>query len=120
MKPAKDVDEYIALAPKEWQGRLQELREAIKSVAPSAEERISYAIPSYHYKGRLVYFALAKKHIGMYAITSSVLEEYALELKGYVMSKGTIQWPLSEELPIALIKKLVKAQMKKNEEAENK
>lgn len=66
MKPVKDVDpirakkfsngvdEYIALAPKEVQGKLRELRAAIKTVAPDAEERISYGMPYYAYKGRLV------------------------------------------------------------------
>lgn len=116
MKQAKDVDKYIADAPEEIRERLKEIREAIKSVTPAAEERISYGIPSYHYKGRLVYFAYAKKHIGLYAIFKPVRAMYKNELKGYVMSKGTIQLPLSEKLPISLIKKLVKAQAKKNEE----
>ncbi len=118
MKPTKDVDEYIAKAPKEVQGRLKELRAAIKAVAPNAEERISYGMPYYAYKGRLVYFAYAKKHIGIYAIFEPVRAEYRSELKGYEMSKGTIRVPLNEDLPVALIQKLVKAQMKWNEEAE--
>lgn len=120
MKRAKDVDEFIALAPKEVQLRLRELRTAIKSVAPDAQECISYAIPYYHYKGRLVYFAYAKKHIGVYAITESVRKQFKDELKGYEMSKGTIRLPLSEKLPLALVKKLVKAQMKTNDETEKK
>ena len=62
MKPAKNVDEYIAQAPKEVQEKLQELRAAIKSTAPGAEECISYGMPYYDYKGRLVYFQLWKKH----------------------------------------------------------
>jgi len=56
MKKAKDVDEYIAKAPKEVRGKLKELRAIIKSAAPKAEERISYGMPYYRYKGRLVYF----------------------------------------------------------------
>lgn len=116
MKP-NNVDEYIAQAPKDVQGKLRELREAIKTAAPNAEERISYGIPFYAYKGRLVYFAFAKKHIGIYAIFEPVRAEYESELEGYVMSKGTIQFPLDDKLPIALIKKLVKAQVKKNIEA---
>ena len=62
MKPAKNVDEYIAQAPKEVQEKLQELLAAIKSPAPGAEECISYGMPYYDYKGRLVYFQLWKKH----------------------------------------------------------
>ena len=56
MKPIKNVDEYIALAPKEVQGRLKELRATIMAAAPNAKERISYGMPYYEYKGRLVYF----------------------------------------------------------------
>ena len=120
MERPKDVDEYIALAPKELQGRLKELRATIMAAAPNAEERISYGIPFYQYKGRLVYFQLWKKHIGLYALTTPVLEEHNRELEGYVMSKGTIRFPLDEALPTALITKLVKAQVKKNDEAEKK
>jgi uncharacterized protein YdhG (YjbR/CyaY superfamily) len=57
MKPAKNVDEYIAQAPKVVQ---EKLRAVIKSTAPGAEERISYGMPYYYYKGRLVYFQLWK------------------------------------------------------------
>lgn len=118
MKRAKNVDEYIALAPKEVQGKLKELRTTIKTTAPKAEERISYGMPYYHYKGRLVYFAHAKKYIGIYAIFEPVRAMYRIELKGYEMSKGTIRFPLDESLPVVLIKKLVKAQGRKNDEVE--
>ena len=60
MKPVKDVDEYIALAPKEVQAKLKELRATIMAAAPNAQERISYGMPYYYYKGRLVYFGLSK------------------------------------------------------------
>ena len=120
MKPAKDVDEYIALAPKEIQGKLKELRATIKAAAPRAEERISYGMPYYYYKGRLVYFSLLKKHIGLYALTAPVLEEHKSELEGLVTAKGTVRFPLDEKLPIARIKKLVKAQAKKNDKAERR
>ncbi len=115
MKTAKDVDEYIAHAPKEVQGKLKELREAIKSTAPKAEEKISYGMPYYSYKGRLVYFAAFKKHISLFAVPP-IVEEHKSELKNYITSKSTIQFPLDEKLPITLIKKLVKARVKINEE----
>ena len=117
MDTVKDVEEYIALAPGEVQGRLKELRATIRAAAPDAQERISYGMPYYEYKGRLVYFAHAKKHIGMYALKTPVLEEYAEELKGRVTPKGTVHLPLNEELPVALVRKLVEAQVRYNDEA---
>ena len=113
MKHAKDVDEYIALSPKEVQDKLIELREIIKSAAPKAQEYISYEMPYYYYKGRLVYFGLSKKHIGL-CIPTPIIEEHRSELKGYETTKATIRFPLDKILPIMLIKKLVKAQINKN------
>ncbi len=114
-KAPKNVDSYIAAAPREVQGKLKELRQAIREAAPAAVERISYGMPYYEYKGRLVYFSLWKRHIGLYALTTPTLEEHRSELRGYVTDKGTVRFPLDEKLPLALIKKLVKAQMKRNE-----
>jgi uncharacterized protein YdhG (YjbR/CyaY superfamily) len=114
------VDEYIASAPAKWRPRLTALRKAIRAAVPGAQERISYRMPFYEYKGRLVYFALQRQHIGLYALTAPVLAQHKSELAGYVMSKGTIRFPLDERLPVGLIKQLVKAQAKRNAEAERK
>jgi uncharacterized protein YdhG (YjbR/CyaY superfamily) len=119
MKPVKDVDEYIALAPKEVQDKLKEFRATIKTAAPSAQERISYGIPYYYYKGRLVYFGLSKKHIGLY-IPTPVVKEHKGELKGYETTKATVRFPLDKKLPVMLIKKLIKVRVKKNEETEKR
>jgi uncharacterized protein YdhG (YjbR/CyaY superfamily) len=88
-----------------------------KSTPPliGAQERISYGIPYYYYKGRLVYFGLSKKHIGLY-IPTPVVEEHKSELKGYETSKATIRFPLNKKLPVSLIK----VRIKKNDEAERK
>jgi len=119
MKPVRNVDEYIAQASKEVQDKLKELRAVIRTTAPGAEERISYGMPYYEYKGRLVYFQLWKKHIGLY-VPTPVVEEHQSELKGYETTKATVRFPLDEQLPLALIEKLVKARVRKNDEAEKK
>src|SRR5437016_952093 len=107
MNHAKTVDEYIASAPEEMQGKLRELRDIIKTNAPDAEEKISYGMPYYGYKGRLCYFGYTKTHIGLYAMPP-VIEEYKDELKKYQTGKATIRLPLDEKLPTSLIKSLVK------------
>ena len=120
MKPVKNVDEYIANAPKEVQPRLQALRRAIKAAAPRAEEGISYGMPYYRYKGRLVYFQLWKEHIGLYALGAPVLAAHKSELAGAIYGKGTVRLPLDKKLPVALIKELVKAQVKMKDEGAKK
>ena len=117
MKKAKNVDEYIAKAPKEMRGNLKELRAIIKSAAPQAEERISYGMPYYAYKGRLAYFQFWKKHIGLY-VPTPVITEHESELKDYETAKATVRFPLDKKLPVALIRKLIRARVAKNEAAQ--
>jgi uncharacterized protein YdhG (YjbR/CyaY superfamily) len=101
------VDEYIASFPKETQILLNEIRKAIKAAAPKAEEVISYNMPAYKQNGILVYFAGYKKHIGFYPTTSGVLN-FRKEIEKYNCSKGAIQFPTTEKLPLSLIKQIVK------------
>jgi uncharacterized protein YdhG (YjbR/CyaY superfamily) len=119
MKNVRGVDEYIANTPKEIQVKLNNLRELIKKAAPKAEERISYGMPFFSYKGRLVYFALMKNHIGLY-IPPPIIEQHKNELKNYVTTKSAIHFPLKNKLPITLINKLVKARIKWNDSLEKK
>jgi uncharacterized protein YdhG (YjbR/CyaY superfamily) len=114
IKTAKDVDEYIAAAPRGMQGKLREVRAAIMEVAPMVRESISYRIPFYDYKGRLVWFGLQKAHIGLY-VRPPVIAEHEKELAGYVTTKSAVHLQLDRKIPVRLIKQLVKARMKKNE-----
>ncbi len=108
----KNVDAYIAAASNEAQAKLEQMRKIVKAVAPKAEESISYDMPHYRYHGGLIAFAAWKTHIGVYM---GVVEEYKDELKGYIAAKGTLRFPLDKPLPVALIRKLVRARLKENE-----
>lgn len=118
LKP-KNVDAYIARAPKEMRSRLRELRATIRKAAPKAEERISYRMPYYAYKGRLAYFAAFTKHISLF-IPSPIVEEHKKELKDYVTTTAAVHLSPDKRLPVALVKKLVRARMKRNEEKSRK
>jgi uncharacterized protein YdhG (YjbR/CyaY superfamily) len=114
MQKAKTVDAYIKSAPKEVRAKLVQMRKAVKSVAPKAQEKISYGMPYYGYKGRLAYFAYAKRHIGLY-VMPQVVQNHKNDLRSYETSKATVRFPLDKPLPVSLIKKLVRAGVKKNE-----
>ncbi|MDE1850467.1 MAG: DUF1801 domain-containing protein [Candidatus Micrarchaeota archaeon] len=117
-KVSKDVDAYIARAPKNTRGKLKEIRAAIRSVAPGAVESISYMMPSYD-KGKVAWFALMKTHVGLY-LRPPIIAEHKKELATYVTTKSAVHFPLDKKLPVPLIKKLVKARIKKNSSEENK
>lgn len=113
--PAETVDEYIGEAPPAARARLRALRRAIREAAPEAKESISYRIPYYAWKGRLVWFGAFSGHIGLF-VRPPVLEEHRSELKGYTMTKSSLHLPIDREIPAGLVKKLVRAGMRKNEE----
>jgi uncharacterized protein YdhG (YjbR/CyaY superfamily) len=108
------VDAYIAAAPKAVQPMLSELRQAIKSAVPKAEEKLSYRMPFYAYHGRLIYFGAHKTHVGMYPIIGREKDLYAKELKPYMAAKATLQFPIGQPIPIALVKKVVRERAKEN------
>lgn len=109
------VDEYIQSVPAELQLKVKELRETIKQAAPKADEIMAYNMPGYIYNKPVVYFCLWKEFISIYAISGEVQRKYADDLKDKIFHKGTIQFSLSETVPLELIKKLVQAQYKLNE-----
>ncbi len=112
-KKPKTIDEYISAFPKETQTKLEQFRQAIKEVAPEAEEVISYQMPAFKLNGVLVYFAAYKNHIGFYP-TSSAMEAFKEKLAAYQTSKGTVQFPINETIPLDLVKELVRFRVKEN------
>lgn len=116
MKPTgfKSIDEYIATFPPDIQKRLSQLRVAIHEAAPKAEETISYQMPAFKQNGVLVYFAAFKNHIGFFP-TGKGMEAFKDKLSGYKTSKGTIQFPLNQPLPLDLVKEIVKVRVNQNQ-----
>jgi len=118
--PARNVDAYVAAAPKEAQAKLLQLRRMIRAAAPKADESISYQIPAYKLNGKaLVYFAAFRTHVSLFALPLP-LKEHEHELKGYQTAKGTVRFPLDKPLPVALIRKLLKTGVEKNEAGRKK
>ncbi len=114
-KPGKftSIDEYIALFPPETQVRLREMRAIIHAAAPGAQETISYGMPAFRLHGQLCFFGGFKKHIGFYPIPSG-LTAFEQELAGYTRGKGSVQFPLDQPLPAALITRIVQFRAEEN------
>lgn len=107
------IDEYIATFPEDIQKKLQQMRLTIQTVAPQATEKISYQMPTFYLNGNLVHFAAFKNHIGFYPVPTSI-EKFKEQLSPYKSSKGGVQFPLNEELPLNLIKQIVNFRVEEN------
>lgn len=111
----RNINEYLAGVPEPARSALSKMRATIRSaVPPEATETISYRIPAFKHKEVLVWFAAFSEHCSLFP-TASVIDAFKNELKGFRTSKGTIHFPLDKPLPVALIKKLVKARVAQNE-----
>src|SRR5215471_18600957 len=104
-EPPSNIDQYIATFPDPVRNILKKIRMTIRRAAPNATERISYRIPTFFLEGNLVHFAAFKRHIGFFP-TASGVAHFKRELLDYQTSKGTIQFPLDQPIPYALIKKI--------------
>lgn len=93
LKNNANVEQYISKYPKNVRTLLTKVRNTIKKSAPEAEEIISYGMPSYRYKGILLYFGAQKNHIGLYPLTSAI-KKFKKPLSKYQTSKGTIRFNL--------------------------
>jgi uncharacterized protein YdhG (YjbR/CyaY superfamily) len=112
-KPAT-IDAYLETLSDDTRATLEKLRKTIGSTAPKAEECISYGIPAFRLNGMLVGFGATAKHCSFYLMSSSTVAAHAEELRSYDTSKGTIRFPADKPLPVALVRKLVKARMAEN------
>jgi uncharacterized protein YdhG (YjbR/CyaY superfamily) len=107
LKPFNTIDEYIVQWPEAVQSKLQTIRATVLSVAPKAEEVISYQMPTFKEGGILLHFAAFSKHYSIFP-GAEPIAFFANELKDFETSKGTIKIPMNAPVPVALIKQIVK------------
>jgi uncharacterized protein YdhG (YjbR/CyaY superfamily) len=112
-KTPKDIDDYISRYPAGVQQLLQKMRLAMQKAAPKASETISYGIPAFRSDGMLVWFAAFRNHIGFYPGAEAV-RVFKKELSAYKAAKGSVQFPLDQPLPLALVSRIVKFRAQQN------
>jgi uncharacterized protein YdhG (YjbR/CyaY superfamily) len=119
-KPAT-IDEYLAGVNAQQAVALEKLRRTIRAITPKLEECISYGLPAFRFNGRsLVFFAAWANHCSFYPGSSAMLRKFRSHLKNFQISKGTIRFASDKPLPIALVKKMVKARIAENNDQANR
>jgi uncharacterized protein YdhG (YjbR/CyaY superfamily) len=111
----RTIDEYLAHVKPDQRAALEKLRRVIRGVAPGAQECISYGIPAFRFNGRSsVFFGAWANHCALYSGDSITLKKFRNELRDFQISKGTIRFSPDKPLPVALLRKLVKARIAEN------
>lgn len=100
-------EDYFSQFDNEIVTKLETIRTEIKKDIPEAEECIKYLMPTFVFQNKnLIHFAAFTNHIGLYPGPEAVTF-FEKDLSNYKTSKGAIQIPLDEEIPLDLINKIV-------------
>ena len=105
---SSEVDSYLSLLDEEKQKRVALIRDLVHQMAPSAVEVIKYRMPTFVLpgKGDILSVAAFKTHIGL-SPQPEAIEALQADLAGLKTSKGAIQLPLDQSLPLALVAKVI-------------
>ena len=115
------VGEFIADCPKQVQGKLADLRAAIRAVAPDAIETVSYfdfpgySYQGYDYNGMFAWFSYKAPFVRLH-VRPQALVDYKKELEGYATTRAIVSFPTERPIPKALVKRLVKASIRSMKE----
>ncbi len=107
METCKTFEEYFSQFDEALIYKLENIRSVIKKEIPEATECIKYLMPTFVFENKnLIHFAAFTNHIGLYPGPEAVAF-FEKELANYKTSKGAIQIPLEEDMPLDLIQKIV-------------
>jgi uncharacterized protein YdhG (YjbR/CyaY superfamily) len=113
MKKPNNISEYVATFPSGTQKILEQVHSAIKETVPQAQEVISYSMPAFKMNKVVICFAGYKNHIGLYP-GSKAVAHFQKDFAKYKTSKGAVQFPLDKPMPLTLIKRIVKFNVKQD------
>ena len=106
------IEAILAALPPDERAALQSLRDTIASVAPDAEEAISYGMPAFRYRGRpLVSYRAFTAHCSFFPMSGSLIERHQDVLAPYAAAKGTLRFTPDAPIPGELVKMVVRERM---------
>jgi uncharacterized protein YdhG (YjbR/CyaY superfamily) len=104
-----DIVVHIAQFPAHAQTQLKELHHFIDSKVPNLTQKIGYGIPTFQRNGKnFIHYAGHSKHIGLYPGAKAIAHfSPAFAARGFKFSKGAVQFPLKEVLPLELVQDIL-------------
>lgn len=109
---ATDITQYLAGIEEPKRTTLESLRHSILRVVPDAEQCLSYGLPAFKVRGKVVAgFAAFKDHLSYLPHSGSVFDQLGVDVAGYSMTKGSLHFPIDEPLPDGLVEKLISVRL---------
>ena len=103
-----NIDSYLAEQDDQTREALQRLRRSILAVVPDAQECISYGMPAFRLRGKVIAgFAAFKTHLSYLPHSGSVLPSLGDRLTGYQRTKSALHFSAADGLPSDLVALLI-------------
>jgi uncharacterized protein YdhG (YjbR/CyaY superfamily) len=106
---APTVAAYLAEVPEKRQPTLTRLRALIREVAPDAEEKMAYGMPTYAQDGLLCAFASQKQYVALYVHDRKVIDAYRPRFNKLSVGAECIRFRRPEDVPWELVADLLRA-----------
>jgi len=107
-----EVSTYLDALDEPKRATLQKLRETIIAVIPDAEQGLSYTVPAFRLRGKVVAgFAAFKNHLSYLPHSGAVFPKLEKELAAYSKSVGDLHFAIDEPLPKEIVEKLIKVRI---------
>jgi len=91
---------------------LKKLRKTIRSIVPDAEECISYRIPAFRLRGKIVAgFCARTDGCSYFPFSGKTLRTLVKEIGAYEHTKGALHFDPDAGLPKPLVRKLLKVRI---------
>lgn len=101
------IDTYLNTLEPAQKDELQRIREIVHNTVPEVDETIDYGMPAFKYQGKyLIGFYVYKNHMSLFP-TAEPINSIKSLLGGFEISKGTIQFSMTNTIPEPLIRKLL-------------
>lgn len=106
------IDDYLADVEPGRRAALERLRKTIRSILPAAEECISYSMPAFRFRGKVVAgFAATKSGCSYFPFSGTTLGTMAEELKSYSQTKSSLHFDPAKGLPVRVVRRLLRARI---------
>lgn len=109
----QEVDAYLAAQAPAFRAVLEQLRSIITVVAPDCTERVSYRIPIFRLHKDFVAISAATRHCALHTMSKAIPLAMRDELKaaGIRTSGTTLHLKTGNDLPVALIERVLRARL---------
>jgi uncharacterized protein YdhG (YjbR/CyaY superfamily) len=115
-----EVEAYLDEVAEPHRSSLRTLRTTIRSVLPTADERLKYGMPAFVLNGKAVAgYAAFKNHCSYFPMSGSVLETAGDAVSSYELSKGGLRFAPQKPLPVGLVRRLVRLRLDEISAVEN-